>query len=244
VKCQAEDEDELDDDEAEIDSMLIENAGDILPTLAQILGGDVFSPFFSAIMPELTKKTKKSASVPERSFAVGVFAETVEKMGSASVAFVGRLYPIFTNMATDEDEEVRNNAIYGLGVLAANGGPEAFSKYTHILKLLTQAMATETDERVRDNVCGAVCRMISANPTAVAINEYLPTILARLPLKTDLEENETVMRCVGNLYTTRHEQVKRVLRLSLSVFSCINDVVYFGEIRSCTRPSIVHCFQF
>jgi len=46
-------------------------------------------------------------------------------MGDAVEAFVSPLYPVVMATVKDDDEEVRNNAIYGLGVLAANGSAVA-----------------------------------------------------------------------------------------------------------------------
>lgn len=37
-------------------------------------------------------------------------------------AFTSVLYPVFTRMTKDEDEEVRSNSVFALGVLAVNGG--------------------------------------------------------------------------------------------------------------------------
>ena len=63
MKCQDGEEDELDDDEAEYDSMLIVNAGDLLPTLAKLIGGADFAPFFLGMLPELMKKLVSSSVV-------------------------------------------------------------------------------------------------------------------------------------------------------------------------------------
>lgn len=44
-------------------------------------------------------------------------------MGPSTSRFVSVLYNVFMNVVLDEDDEVRSNAIYGLGVYASNGGP-------------------------------------------------------------------------------------------------------------------------
>jgi len=46
-------------------------------------------------------------------------------MGDATSGFVVPLYPVVMATVKDDDEEVRSNAIYGLGVLMANGGETA-----------------------------------------------------------------------------------------------------------------------
>ncbi len=47
---------ELDEAEAEHDSMLIENAGDMIPAVAKVVGGNNFIPYFREFMPDLVKK--------------------------------------------------------------------------------------------------------------------------------------------------------------------------------------------
>lgn len=56
MACQDADADELEEEEAEYDSALIENAGELLPTLAKLLGGTRFAPYFAGMLPELLKK--------------------------------------------------------------------------------------------------------------------------------------------------------------------------------------------
>jgi len=63
--------------------------------------------------------------VSEKSFAVGTIAETLQSMGDAVSGFVLPLYPVVMATVKDEDEEVRSNAIYCLGVLASSGGDVA-----------------------------------------------------------------------------------------------------------------------
>ena len=64
---------------------------------------------------------KNTSTVPERSFAVGTLAEILEACGTASAVFTPHLYPIIMNSMKDEDEEVRSNSVYAMGVIASNG---------------------------------------------------------------------------------------------------------------------------
>ena len=66
---------------------------------------------------------KETSSTSEKSFAVGTLAEVIEACGTpVGSRFVGTLYPVFQRMIGDEDEEVRSNAVFALGVLAVAGG--------------------------------------------------------------------------------------------------------------------------
>ena len=60
----------------------------------------------------------------EKSFAVGAIAETLHACGPASSVLAPKLYPLFMDLLHDEDDEVRNNAIFAIGVLAANCGQQ------------------------------------------------------------------------------------------------------------------------
>lgn len=57
--CQQGDDDDIDDSDqqAEFDAMLIEYAGDVLPSLATAVGGQIFAPYFAGFLPLLLKKT-------------------------------------------------------------------------------------------------------------------------------------------------------------------------------------------
>ena len=65
---------------------------------------------------------RKNSTVNDKSFAIGTIAETLEELGSVTSQFVAKLYPVLMSHVRDEDEEVRNNAVYGLGVMSAHGG--------------------------------------------------------------------------------------------------------------------------
>ncbi len=60
MACQEEDVEsgdvELEDAEAEYDSMLIENAGDVIPMVAKVTGGKSFVPYLTEFLPDLIKK--------------------------------------------------------------------------------------------------------------------------------------------------------------------------------------------
>ena len=86
-------------------------------------------------------QTSHNSTVAERSMAVGTFAEVhfsvsvvvmlfvclflcqiVEGIGNHAQHML-QLYPVFMESLKDQEDEVCSNAVYGLGVLAANGTP-------------------------------------------------------------------------------------------------------------------------
>ncbi|KAL7977766.1 hypothetical protein Chor_009715, partial [Crotalus horridus] len=187
VACQDnEEEEDDDDDEAEYDSMLIEYAGEMIPILAEATGGDTFAPYFAGFLPLLINKMG---------------------LGGASSSFVPHLLPLLMGAARDEDQEVRSNAVFGLGVLAEHGKEAMYEHYPKILALLSNLIAQERNNRVTDNVCGAVARMLMTNPGGMPVEQVFPVLLHALPLREDFEEYKTVYRCVAFIYQNDPSQV-------------------------------------
>ncbi len=65
---------------------------------------------------------KPTCSVSDKSFSIGCLGETLNEMGPSAAPFSSHLFPIFMAHLGEEDDEVRSNSVFGLGVLAANGG--------------------------------------------------------------------------------------------------------------------------
>ena len=47
---------ELEDQNAEYDRMLTETAGEVIPSLAKVVGGERFAPYFAGLLPEFMKR--------------------------------------------------------------------------------------------------------------------------------------------------------------------------------------------
>jgi len=211
LKIACQDQEESDGDvgeESEYDAMLIEHAGDLIPTTAKLVGGQAFAPYMAGLLPDLIKKTKSSAATPDKSFAVGTLAECVEAMGVSAATFVPILYPVFNGLVNDEDEEVRSNSCYAVGTLALAATEAMAPHFPAILKTYFNRISVEKDLRVLDNICGGFCRLIKANSQAVPMEQVLPLIVRVLPLKEDLEENLTVYSCILDLYNNNPQVVQ------------------------------------
>ncbi|CAH2294413.1 importin-4 [Pelobates cultripes] len=205
--CQDPDADDEDEQQAEMDSMLIEYAGEGIPLIAAAVGGATFAPYFAGFLPLLLNKVKPICSPAEKSFAVGTLAESVVAIGPATVQFVQQILPAFITGVRDEDNEVRSNSVFGLGVLAEHGGDIIQQQYPKLLSILSSIISCEKNARVMDNVCGAVSRMVLSHPNGVPLEQVFPVMLRSMPLKEDFEENTTVFKCIAFLYENFTSQV-------------------------------------
>ncbi|XP_034562205.1 importin-4 isoform X2 [Notolabrus celidotus] len=201
------DDAEDEDQQAEYDAMLQEFAGEGIPLLASSVPADSFAPFLNDLLPLIMSKAKSSCTVADRSFALGTIGEILEALVSVSggrgVAgrLSNRLLPVLVAGARDSDPEVRNNSVFGLGCLAQAAGPIVVTDYPMMLSVFSNMLTKESDRRVIDNLCAALCRMIMSNADAVPLEQVVPALVAQLPLKEDLEENKTVYSCLAMLYT-------------------------------------------
>uniref|UniRef100_A0AAQ4PWA2 Importin 4 n=1 Tax=Gasterosteus aculeatus aculeatus TaxID=481459 RepID=A0AAQ4PWA2_GASAC len=219
--CQGDDSDETEDEEqqAEYDAMLQEYAGEGIPLVAACVPADSFAPFLNDVLPVLLSKAKSSCTVADRSFSVGTIGEILQALVSVSggqrVAskLSKRLLPVLVAGVRDSDSEVRNNSVFGLGCLAQATGPISRSRdYPMMLSVFSNMLTRESNLRVIDNLCAALCRMIMTNVEAIPLEQVLPALVAHLPLKEDLEENKTVFSCLAMLYTHRPDMVVNLMK--------------------------------
>ncbi|KAJ4431592.1 hypothetical protein ANN_20191, partial [Periplaneta americana] len=216
TECQdKEDEDgaNSDDPEAEQDEMLIEYAGDIVPNLGKAMTPDDFTQYFGLLLPLFANRTKKQSTVAQRSFGVGTLSECMEPLGPRIGQFVPQLLPLFLQLSRDDSDEVRNNAIFGIGEMVLHGKealfPYPFNKvsikhYSEILQALSTAASKERHAGTLDNICGALARLIMTNVSGVPMAQVFPVFVNYLPLREDFDENKAVFECMTYLYQLGH----------------------------------------
>ncbi len=210
---------DLDEHEAEQDELLFECAGEVIPALGRAMPPSAFAPYFAGLLPHLLKKTKRQCTEAERSFSAGTLAECMEPLGGVLDPFIPTLMKTFTHMISDPEEDVRNNAVFGLGELALHGGSSVFEHFPVILQQLSGVMSSgEESGRVLDQVVGALCRLVIANKNLVPVKDVLPVVFRGLPLRADKEEYLIVFQCLGDLHATGEllvrENLSQVLLLT------------------------------
>uniref|UniRef100_A0A672T749 Importin 4 n=1 Tax=Sinocyclocheilus grahami TaxID=75366 RepID=A0A672T749_SINGR len=177
--CQDVGGDEADDDEqqAEYDAMLQEFAGEGIPVLASALPAETFYPHLNDLLPLIMSKAKPSCTEADRSFSIGTIGETLHSLvgvaGGSAVAgrLSNRLLPVLVAGVRDSDAEVRNNSVFALGALAQAAGPIVASDYPMMLSLFSNLLSKESDLRVIDNLCAALCRMIMSHIEGVPLEQ-------------------------------------------------------------------------
>lgn len=212
--CQDNDEQHTENDEdteAEQDELLLETAGEVIPKFGLAITPDDFACYFPNIFTLMGNRSKKQNSIASRSFAFGTLAECMKPLGIYVEKFVSLLMELWLTGAKDSAEEVRNNAIFGLGEMVLHGKEKIFSFYTDILQSLSAAVAKETHAGTLDNICGALAKMILVNPSGIPLEQVFPAFIQRLPLREDFEENQAVINCLFGLYQQGNQIIKQHL---------------------------------
>lgn len=114
---------------------------------------------------------KKQNSISQRSFAFGTLAECMKSLGPYVEKFVPNLLHLWLTGAKDQADEVRNNAIFGLGEMILHGNEKVYAKYPEILQALSVAVTKESHAGTLDNICGALAKMIFVNPNGIPLDQ-------------------------------------------------------------------------
>ncbi|KAI9245388.1 armadillo-type protein [Phascolomyces articulosus] len=208
------------DEEAESESLLIAAAADLVAALCETIGQGYMS-FFNVFLPLITKYYKSTKGPGERLMATGCLGECVGGIKSGVTPHTEMLLQLFLKAAGDEEETVRSNAAFALGVLVKNTETDLSQQYPTILSVLHPLFENQNLPGTTDNASGAVARLIIAHPNAVPLDQVLPVFLNALPLKSDYAENEPVFECLFHLFRANNPFVMGHIPQFLPIFSSV-----------------------
>ncbi|XP_014468024.1 PREDICTED: importin-4-like [Dinoponera quadriceps] len=221
TECQDQEEGEGIDTEAEQDELLMEYAGEVLVYYGNVVAPEDFTIFFQRVLPLLLVRLEKGKSEGQKSFVTGTISDCFAGLKHMVSMFVPQLFPIFLRLTHDPSSEVRNNVIYGIGEMALHGKEAVYSYYPAILEALSTAIAKESHAGTRDNVVGAIARLIIVNYSNLPLEQIFPIFVEQLPLKEDFVENRAVFRSILTLYQAGHvvlqPHIRTLLKVAISV---------------------------
>lgn len=202
-------------EESEYDEALIEIAGDVLPKFGEALSPIVFAQYFSRVWHVFATKIEKTRNNEElesqRAFAFGALSECFRPLQSHTGTWQSTFLPLFLEGIQDRCEQVRQNAVFGLGELVIFSADTVFDQFPVILQALSAAVSQEEHPGTLDNICGALARLIMTNHTLIPLDQVLPVFVQHLPLREDHEENSSVFKCFHILITHGSEALLPVL---------------------------------
>ncbi len=121
--------------------------------------------------------------------------------------------PHFSCSSQLDPDVVRNNSVFDLGELALYGGPAMHAHFPQILQNLSQLMTHKSAPSVQDQIVGSMCRLILANKELVPLQDVLPVVLNKLPLREDFDEYLPVYQMIRLLYVDGVALIKNAMQM-------------------------------
>ncbi|KAK9664646.1 hypothetical protein RND81_14G058200 [Saponaria officinalis] len=189
-------EGELLNEENEQEEELFDQVGDCLGTLIKTFKAS-FLPFFDELSSYLTPMWGKDKTAEERRIAICIFDDVVEHGRDAALRYYDTFLPFLLEACNDENPDVRQAAVYGLGVCAELGGsvfkPLVGESLSRLNVVLRHPNATHADNVMAyDNAVSALGKICQFHRDAIDAAQIVPMWLNCLPIKGDLIEAKVV----------------------------------------------------
>ncbi|KAH9740591.1 TOG domain-containing protein [Citrus sinensis] len=189
-------ESELIKEENEQEEEVFDQVGEILGTLIKTFKA-AFLPFFDELSSYLTPMWGKDKTAEERRIAICIFDDVAEQCREAALKYYETYLPFLLEACNDENQDVRQAAVYGLGVCAEFGGSvvkplvgEALSRLNVVIRH-PNALQPE-NLMAYDNAVSALGKICQFHRDSIDAAQVVPAWLNCLPIKGDLIEAKIV----------------------------------------------------
>ncbi|KAJ8574038.1 hypothetical protein K7X08_010549 [Anisodus acutangulus] len=189
-------ESELLREENEQEEEVFDQVGEILGTLIKTFKA-AFLPFFDELSSYLMPMWGKDKTAEERRITICIFDDIAEQCGEAALKYYDTFLPFLLEACNDESPDVRQAAVYGLGICAEYGGSvfkplvaEALSRLNIVIRH-PNALQPE-NVMSYDNAVSALGKICQFHRDSIDSAQVVPAWLNCLPIKGDLIEAKVV----------------------------------------------------
>jgi len=250
------DEDEQDEDDSRHaeDEEAIEAEEDLMEQIIYTTGklletqGETFTLGLDEILEWFIGKMDQPAHVCQKRLAMALMddvMEAVAKYPGAGDRYVATFLPHMLLGAMSTDMELRQAALFGIGLCAQNGGAgfvpyraEAVQTLLHVMS--QQDARSKTKESGTDNAAASLGKLAVYQPTAgmhegmgVPVEDLFSSWLAYLPLKSDEQESVVVNKQLADLVEKNHAPLLGLNNVNLprimSIFAEVLETVLIDE---------------
>ncbi|KAL6755245.1 armadillo-type protein [Haematococcus lacustris] len=188
------DEEELEalEQENEAEEELFDQVGSAIGAFLKKFG-DAVLPFVESLMVQMGPLLDKSRPAEDRRIAICVVDDLLEHSPAGRAKYFQQVLPVLMEATTDEHADLRQCAVYGLGILAAKA-PEAFRPFVpealqRILHVIGAPNAKEEDNQLAtDNALSALGKILEFHSDAIDSGAVTQAWLGGLPLLGDVVE--------------------------------------------------------
>ncbi|CAL0329861.1 unnamed protein product [Lupinus luteus] len=189
-------EGELIKEENEQEEEVFDQVGEILGTLIKTFKAS-FLPFFDELSSYLTPMWGRDKTPEERRIAICIFDDVAEQCREAALKYYDTYLPFLLEACNDEIPDVRQAAVYGLGVCAEFGGsvfkPLVGESLSRLNAVIQHPNALNGDNIMAyDNAVSALGKICQFHRDSIDSAQVVPAWLNCLPIKGDLIEAKVV----------------------------------------------------
>lgn len=189
-------EGELLKEENEQEEEVFNQVGDCLGTLLKTFKAS-FLPFFDELATYVTPMLGKDKTAEERRIAVCIFDDVVEHCREAALKYYDSYLPFLLEACNDQSPDVRQAAVYGVGVCAEFGGsvfkPLVGEALTRLNVVIGHPNALRSENVMAyDNAVSALGKICQFHRESIDATQVVPAWLSCLPIKGDLIEAKVV----------------------------------------------------
>ncbi|XP_074557446.1 uncharacterized protein LOC141813385 [Curcuma longa] len=189
-------EEEILKEENEQEEEVFDQIGDCLGTLIKTFKAS-FLPFFDELSLYITPMLGKDKTPEERRIAICIFDDVAEQCQEAARRYYDTYLPFLLEACNDDNADVRQAAVYGVGVCAEFGGsvfrPLVGEALSSLNNVIGHPDALQSDNVMAyDNAVSALGKICQFHRDAIDAAKVVPAWLGCLPIKNDLIEAKIV----------------------------------------------------
>uniref|UniRef100_T1J449 TOG domain-containing protein n=1 Tax=Strigamia maritima TaxID=126957 RepID=T1J449_STRMM len=217
-------------DEDDEDVYLLSKVSEVVHSLYATYG-DRFFVYFDRLLPHFIKMMGNERPWTDHQWALCVFDDVIEYGGPGCIKYQEYFLRNMLNYINDKSADVRQAAVYGLGVLGQFGG-DAFARpcaesIPRLMEVINDPESRSSENlNSTENAIAAVTKILKYNSSQVNVNELLPHWLSWLPVWEDEDEVLHVYNYLCDLIEGNHPVVlgkdnsnlPSILRIMASAF--------------------------
>ncbi|GLJ16157.1 hypothetical protein SUGI_0269600 [Cryptomeria japonica] len=187
----AEERDLLQEENSE-EEEVFDQIGECLGTLLKLFKSLIL-PYFDELVSFITPMLGKDRTPEERRVAICIFDNVAAECGVAATKYYDTFLPFLLEACSDEDADVRQAAVYGIGVCAKHGGakmkPLVEVSLSKLNDVISHPSAFLSDNRIAtDNAISALGKICEYQRDFIDASQVVPAWLSCLPIKNDIIE--------------------------------------------------------
>lgn len=183
-----------DDQDLDHNETVLANITELVSVISRVMGED-FAEYFEETGELLFMHCGENYPMRDKSLCIGTLAECFNNMPSVLKKVFNQFYSCIMDTFKDaKNDDLIRNLSFAIGVCAELQPKLIKPKVKQILKTLNAVVDRVQDPSAKDNIVAALLKIATYNFDSVPFKSMANGIFESIPLKEDLDENESVSK--------------------------------------------------